>query len=308
MAAAVNMQSTQPGPEFVRLFRPLLDALRDLGDSGRPKEVTENIAKRMKLPDEELNKTNRNGQSRFANQVAFARFYLAKAGLIDTSQRGVWTLTESGHSAQLNHVEALNVYNNVRQIFAQTQSEVALASASDEAQAPSEEDVHAGGNFVEAMTKTLQSLSPDGFERLCMRILREVGFEGVNVTRYSGDGGIDGYGTLRINELVSDRVVFQCKRYKNQVGPSDIREFRGSMAARTDRGIFLTTSSFSVEARREAAREGLAPIELVDLDGLISLLKRLKLGVTPREVYDIDETFFREYMPTQDKDKSNGPA
>ena len=138
-----------------------------------------------------------------------------------------------------------------------------------------------------------------------MRILREVGFEEVLVTKRGGDGGIDGFGTLKINELVSDRVVFQCKRYTKQVSPSYIREFRGSMAARTDRGIFLTTSSFSVEAKREAAREGLAPIELVDLDGLISLMKSLKLGVTTREVYDIDEKFFQEYLPKQKEEKTS---
>jgi restriction system protein len=115
------------------------------------------------------------------------------------------------------------------------------------------------------------------------------------VTGRTGDGGIDGFGTLRINRLVSDRVLFQCKRHAKQISPSYIREFRGSMAARADRGIFLATSTFSAEAKREAAREGAAPIEMVDLSALISLLTDLGLGVTSRTVFTIDQSFFREY-------------
>jgi restriction system protein len=141
----------------------------------------------------------------------------------------------------------------------------------------------------------LQSLTPVGFERLCQRILREVGFEQVVVTGRSGDGGIDGYGTLRINRLVADRVLFQCKKHAKQVSPSYIREFRGSMAARADRGIFLATSTFSAEAKREASREGAAPIEMVDLDAMISLLTDLGLGVIPRTVFTVDYSFFSEY-------------
>src|SRR5207248_659527 len=141
------------------------------------------------------------------------------------------------------------------------------------------------------------SLSPKGFERLCQRILREVGFEEVIVTGRSNDGGIDGYGTLRINRLVSDRVLFQCKRHAKQISPSYIREFRGSMAARADRGIFLATSTFSAEEKREAAREGAAPVEMVDLEALISLLADLGLGVKTKTVFEIDRQFFQEFMP-----------
>lgn len=147
----------------------------------------------------------------------------------------------------------------------------------------------------------LQSLSSEGFERLCQRILREVGFEEVVVTGRTGDGGIDGFGTLRINRLVSDRVLFQCKRHAKQISPSYIREFRGSMAARADRGILLATSTFSAEAKREAAREGAAPIEMVDLGALISLLTDLGLGVTPRTVFTVDQLFFYDYGAPKQK-------
>jgi restriction system protein len=102
---------------------------------------------------------------------------------------------------------------------------------------------------------------------------------------------------LRIKSLVADRVLFQCKRHAKQISPAYVREFRGALSGRADRGIFLATSTFSAEARREANKEGAAPIELVDLDRLISLLTKLKLGVTPRTTLVVDQTFFRNYMP-----------
>jgi restriction system protein len=126
--------------------------------------------------------------------------------------------------------------------------------------------------------------------------LREIGFEDVHVTGRSNDGGIDGYGTLRINRLVSDRVLFQCKRHTNQISPHHIREFRGTLEGRANRGIFLATATFSVEAQRDAAREGAKPVELVDIEALISLLTELGLGVTTKTAYEVDSKFFEEYM------------
>ena len=280
---------TPSGPEFVRLFAPLLDTLRDLGNSARPKEVNAKIAERLHVSDVELDRVNKNGLSRFDNAVAWARFYLAKAGLIDTSRRGVWTLTEVGRQTRLDHDSALRLFQEVAKTFRKSESV-------DENQAPEEKAEEQP--FREAMTRTLHALSADGFERLCSLILREVGFEEVAVTGRSGDGGIDGFGILRTNRLVTDRVLFQCKRHTKQVSPAYIREFRGAMHNRADRGIFLATSTFSAEAKREASREGAAPIELVDLDGLISLLTDLRLGITMHTIFAVDQAFFRDYMPS----------
>lgn len=285
---------TPSGPEFVRLFAPLLDTLRDLGNSGRPKEVSAKIAERLGVPATELDRVNKNGLSRFDNQVAWARFYLAKADLIDTSRRGVWTLTESGRQTRLDHQSALIIFQKIQRKW----KDDGAVNENDETQAPTDELKPEDQTFREEMIKTLHSISPDGFERLCKLILREVGFEEVTITGKTGDGGIDGFGILRINRLVTDRVLFQCKRHTKQVSPAYIREFRGAMAVRADRGIFLATSTFSTEAKREAQREGAAPIELVDLNGLISLLADLGLGVTTRTELAIDHKFFHDYMPS----------
>ena len=140
-----------------------------------------------------------------------------------------------------------------------------------------------------------QTLPPAGFERLCQRLLREAGFGEVTVTGRSGDGGIDGIGTLQLNAFVSFRVLFQCKRYKGSVGPSTVRDFRGAMMGRADKGLILTTGTFTADARREAVRDGVPPLELVDGESLVALFEQLELGLFPRKSFVVDSGFFDEF-------------
>ena len=115
------------------------------------------------------------------------------------------------------------------------------------------------------------------------------------MTGSSGDGGIDGYGTLQVNPLVSFKVLFQCKRYTKSVSPSHVRDFRGAMSGRADKGIIMTTGTFTAEARREATRDGVPPIELIDGDKLIDMLASLELGLRPVTTYEMDTAFFAEF-------------
>jgi len=145
------------------------------------------------------------------------------------------------------------------------------------------------------VTDLLLKLPASGFERLCQRLLREAGFTQVVVTGRSGDGGIDGYGTLAVNPLVSFKVLFQCKRFSKSVSASHIRDFRGSMAGRADKGVLLTTGAFTADARREASRDGVPPIELIDGEKLIDMLEQLELGLRPVKTYEVDHAFFKEF-------------
>jgi len=147
----------------------------------------------------------------------------------------------------------------------------------------------------EQLLSILLALPPAGFERLGQRLLREAGFVQVVVTGRSGDGGIDGYGTLQVNPLVSFRVLFQCKRYAKSVSPTQVRDFRGAMQGRADKGIILTTDTFTSEARREASRDGAPPIELVDGEKLLDMFEELELGIRPVTAYEIDGAFFDEF-------------
>jgi len=138
-------------------------------------------------------------------------------------------------------------------------------------------------------------LPPSGFEKLCQRLLRESGFEQVVVTGRTGDGGIDGHGILQVNPFVSFSVFFQSKRYKGSVSTSQIRDFRGAMLGRADKGIVITTGSFTLDAKKEARRDGVPPIELVDGEKLIEMFEALELGLKPKKDFEVDSEFFKEF-------------
>ncbi len=138
------------------------------------------------------------------------------------------------------------------------------------------------------------SLKPEQFERLAQRILRECGFTQVEVTGKSGDGGIDGKGIIKIGGLISFHAMFQCKRYQDSVTPRHIRDFRGALMGRADKGLFITTGSFTRDAVKEAQRDGAAPIDLIDGEDLVQKLKELSLGVKIEiiEQITIDKDWF----------------
>jgi restriction system protein len=282
------------GAQFVRYYGPLLDALRGLGGSGTPDEVVERIAEDLKLPDKVQNELLSSGESRYRNQVAWARFYLVREGLLDSSKRGVWSLTERGRSTTLTLEQAREIFLKWVKIFQEQRR--AKASKPE----PTEEVVAEGAgatssDYRSAVLEVLLKLPAPGFERLCQRLLREAGFTQVIVTGSSGDGGIDGYGTLSVNPLVSFKVLFQCKRYAKAVPPSHVRDFRGAMAGRADKGIIITTGTFTAEARREASRDGVPPIELIDGEKLVDMLEQLELGLRAVKTYEVDHVFFREF-------------
>jgi len=198
--------------------------------------VVERIAQDLHIPDEIQNEPLPSGEPRFRNQVHWARFYLVREGLLDSSRRGVWSLTEGGRVTTLSQEQARIIFLRWVRIFQERRR------AKAEAPEPVAEQVAEGtsatpNDYRNEVIDLLLQLPPSGFERLSQRLLRESGFTQVVVTGSSGDGGIDGYGSLQINPLVSIKVLFQCKRYKKSVSPSDVRDFRGAMAGRADKGI-----------------------------------------------------------------------
>ncbi|MBI3147529.1 MAG: restriction endonuclease [Betaproteobacteria bacterium] len=290
----MTRKKNEEGAQFVRYFGPLLDALRGLGGSGTPDEVVERIAHDLGLSDEIQNELLPSGEPRYRNQVAWARFYLVREGLLDSSKRGVWSLTERGRGTHLAQEHAREVFLKWVRIF-QEQRKTKAQTSEPVAEQVAEGTGATPNDYRGEVIDLLLKLPPSGFERLSQRLLREAGFTQVVVTGSSGDGGIDGYGTLQVNPLVSFKVLFQCKRYTKSVSPSHVRDFRGAMAGRADKGIIITTGTFTTEARREASRDGVPPIELIDGEKLIDMLEHLELGLKPVTTYEIDEVFFGEF-------------
>jgi restriction system protein len=283
--------------EFVRWFGPLLDALRDLGGSASPREAVDRIAQAESVPNELLNATLKSGQSRFYNQVHWARQYLVWSGLIDSGRRGVWSLTPRGRETRLTAEASRRLFLQEvkRHAALRKQGEDEAPSVGPAQDTPADTPQSDQDSTLEVFLRVLRGMSPTGFEHLCMRLLREAGFERVQVTGRSNDGGVDGAGVLQVNDLVSFNVVFQCKKWEQAVPPKEVRDLRGAMDGRAEKGIFLTTSTFSTNARAEAERPGAAPIELVDGLKLFEMFKKYELGLKPRVVYDVDPAFFEQF-------------
>jgi restriction system protein len=288
-------------PKYTDYINPLVDVLKRLGGSARPSEVCPSIAKDLSLSDSILEERLVNGISRFENQVHWARFYLVKAGYIDSSRRGVWSLTEKGRAAKhMSDSEIRDLVRHVQEVTTGPETRTVRGVSEAIKRTADIEELTLPGmpdaTYREQLLSTMKSLPPAGFERMCQRLLRESGFEEVIVTGRSGDGGIDGHGVLEINPFVSFRVFFQCKRYDGSVGPGTVRDFRGAMMGRADKGLILTTGTFSPEAKREALRDGVPPIELVDGERLLGMFEELELGLKPRKTYDLDPEFFKPFQ------------
>ena len=281
------------GAQFVRYFGPLLEALRGLGGSAKADEAVDRVAQDLSVPDEVLNETLPSGGSRFRNQVAWARFYLVREGLIDSSKHGVWSLTEKGFKTSLSPAQSRELFLKWVKIFQEQrkQKEKSEQVAEDVAEGTGA----ISKDYREEVLDVLLALPPAGFERLSQRLLREAGFTQVVVTGQSGDGGIDGFGILQVNPLVSFKVLFQCKRYAKSVAPSQVRDFRGAMSGRADKGIIITTGTFTAEAKREATRDGAPPIELIDGEKLIDMLEKLELGLKAVTTFEVEHVFFNEF-------------
>jgi restriction system protein len=285
--------------EFTKWIGPLLDTLRELGGSAKPREACTLIARRLELPASVIEATNANGQERFYNQVAWARQYLVWEGLLDGSRRGTWSLTPKGWETQLSDTDSREIYLKWAQVHAEQRRaarEAVLDSAATEPLTPEALDGLPEEEEDEtALLDVLRSLSPAGFEGVCAGLLRDSGFEEVTVEGRSGDGGIDGVGVLQLNAFVRMRVLFQCKRYSGTVSRAQVGEFRNAMIGRAEKGIFMTTGRFSRDAVAEAIRDGAPPVELVDGTRLVELFEQAGLGLTARTVYDVDYAFFEPF-------------
>jgi restriction system protein len=279
------MVSKSDLPSFDEYFAPAVAVLRARGGSATIEELEEGVAAEMKLSDDLRSVPHGDGpRTQFDYELAWVRTYLKKVGAAENSERGVWRLTPIGlgmSEADLALVpQRVRAEDREKRLEKPTSSKESMDDLDRISTEESDEDT---AQWKEVLLECLLKIDPAAFERLCQRILRESGFVKVEVTGKSGDGGIDGIGVLRLN-LLSFQVFFQCKRWKGSVGPSTIRDFRGAMVGRADKGLVITTATFTADARREATRDGAPAIDLVDGDTLCDLLKSLRIGVSVQQV------------------------
>lgn len=271
-------------PSHDQLFNPTLRALRELGGSASITELLDQVINILEPPTEVVEQPHngKRNQTELEYRLAWARTYLKKYGLVHNSERGVWALAPRGHEAGTVDPQAVNRFvreQSVRERQGRTDS-----TEIDERRTEPETEQEETDSWRETLMATLLQMSPDAFERLCQRLLRESGFIQVEVTGRSGDGGIDGHGLVRLAGLISFPVIFQCKRYRDTISSSTVRDFRGAMVGRADKGLIITTGRFTHGASSEATRDGAPPIDLIDGEQLIDKLKDLRLGIATRQV------------------------
>ncbi len=278
------MTKLQP-PTREDLLWPTLKALETLGGSASIYELLEQIATDLELSDEILEIPHKEGlQSEVDHRAGWARTDLKHVGAIENTSRGIWTITESGRKIQTEE-EVRRLVRSKHAMWAKVRQAQNAGVGSANKDATNDQD------WQEELLGIIRGIQPDAFEHLCQRVLRESGFIKVEVTGRSGDGGIDGVGVLQVN-LISFHVCFQCKRYTGSVSSREIRDFRGALSGRAEKGLFITTGRFTRDAEHEAARDGAPAIDLIDGIQLCILLRDLKLGVETQKIIKLKPEFF----------------
>ena len=271
-----------PIPTYDKLFNPLLVAIKKLGGSASIHEQEQAVAEILKLSEREVNEIHRGNRTKLSYRLAWARNYLKRYGFLDNSQRGIWALTTEG--LKTNEVDPDQVKRFVISLDKNPETKKI------------DREIEEEESWEDELLTTLKGISPQAFERVCQRLLRESGFIQVEVTGRSGDGGIDGKGVVRIGGLLSFHVLFQAKRYQGSVSTSTVRDFRGALVGRADKGLIITTGTFTRDAQLEAQRDGATPIDLIDGEDLAQKLKELGIGVDVKkkivEEIIIDKNFF----------------
>lgn len=271
-------------PSYNELLIPTLKALKALGGSGSIEEISERVSEIANISEKALGIPHKKDgmRSEVDYRLAWARTWLKNYGLIENSSRGVWALVNSDINP--NDFDPNEIVKSVRSRNNGTSQEIV---SSDNNLGTLVEDESDDLDWKEKLLKVLQNIEPSAFERLSQRILRESGFIQVEITGKSGDGGIDGKGIVRLNGILSFHVFFQCKRFKDSVASNYIRDFRGAMQGRADKGLFITTGKFTRDAIKEATRDGAPPIDLIDGDLLCEKLKTFNLGVKTELIEEV---------------------
>lgn len=275
-------QKKHKAPGYADLLLDTLKVLASHGGSASIDEIHDGVVTRRKFPDDVVDELHPGSTvtTELAYNLAWARTYLRKSGLILRSRNGVWALTKEGMDA--SKMDTLDKRAIVKAATADPKDEAADNPLEIEERRP----------WRDSLSEVLHNMNPFAFETLAQRLLRECGFLDVYVTKKSGDGGIDGIGKLRLNGIFSFNVAFQCKRYKGQVGASEIRDFRGSLDNNIEKGVLITTGVFSKAAKEEASAPGKKQIDLMDGNAFMDKLAEYRIGLTPRIEYDIDEEYF----------------
>lgn len=275
-------------PTYTELIIPTYEVIKEMGNSATNNEIYTKIIEKLNLSDKIVDEPHGENSNigELSYQLAWARTYLKNYGVISNSKRGVWSIMPQFiGDVQLNKTEvvaytALKKHKSKKNTEQQVDDEEILDTPNEVAP------------WRKKIMDILLSMDPFAFERLSQRLLRECGFTEVKVTKKTGDGGIDGTGKLKINGVFSFNVAFQCKRYKGLISPAIVQAFRGSLPKNIEKGILITTGTFSKKAKEEATDPSKQQIDLMDGEEFVNKLAECEIVIKAIVDYEIDEKFF----------------
>ncbi len=269
---------------------PLLREIEAAGGEARPSDLYDRVARhfsQLTQADREA-RYSRTGQLIWPNKVQWVRNRLVRRGELDASTRGIWRITDRGRVR-------LGVLPPPPSLSPSPLPPTPTPSTIGELLDKEKQQISA------QLHELLMNIHPQQFEEFAAKLLESLGFTDVEVTKYVGDGGIDGYGNLEMG-VVKVRAAFQVKRWRNNVPPAEINQFRGAIQGEFDQGIFITTSDFSDEAKRVSSKRGAVPIVLINGKRIVNIMLEKGLGVRqePLTVTRIDEEFFAAFGATEE--------
>lgn len=263
-------------PKQTEIEIPLLEVLVEMGGKSKTKEIYPLVTKKFpSISDEDLQITLASGGNKWTNSIQWTRQRLIYKGEMLTPGWGIWEITDKGR-------ERLKGKGKIEVVPTQIQSLTEIYEDYDE-------------KFRGQLLEKLYELTPKQFENFAERLLTAYGFIKVTVTNISSDGGIDGYGKLKLG-LASMNVAFQCKKWEGNIGRPEIDKFRGAIQGEYEQGIFFTTSDFTTGATEASLKKGAVPIILLNGQVIVDLMIQKGLGVErkPIYLYEIDEKIFFE--------------
>ncbi|TRZ52963.1 restriction endonuclease [bacterium] len=304
-------------PDYQSLMLPLLRFVEAKKDEISTGEAVEVIAKELGLTDDELKEMLPSGiQFTFTNRIGWATTYMKKAGLLEATRRGHFRITSRGQELLKKQPKAINVkllkqypefleFQKLKGTRSGEKGSSSIAASDVSTATPSEalESAYENlrGELVDELLSRLKKCSPSFFERAVVDLLVKMGYGGSRVDAgkaigRSGDGGIDGI--IKEDRLGLDVVYIQAKRWDNNpVGRPDIMQFAGALQAqKANKGIFITTSRFTEDARSYVSQIG-SKIVLIDGEQLTNLMIENDVGVSTISLYPvkkIDIDYFDE--------------
>ena len=240
---------------------PLLEVLVELGGQGKPKEIYPLVTKKFpEIRDEDLTETLLSGGSKWTNRIQWVRQRLIDKGELHSPSRGIWAITDKGRKRVETKEPSVPTVNFV-ELY---------------------DDYEA--SFRSQLLEKLNELTPRQFELFAKKLLQAYGFVDVKVTNVSSDGGVDGYGKLRLG-LATMNVAFQCKRWQGNVGRPEVDKFRGAIQGEFEQGVFFVTSDFTPQAREASLKSGAVPIILLNGESIVDLMIQKGIGVHRIPIY-----------------------